>query len=112
MYCFIEPPQKENIEIDIPFFEQSYEILTDEILVNIQDADVSEASEAQIYITNNLSILIEYGIPSETVRKIERLIPSDLEEDNVITFILKNKERIVKQANLMQYEKERLEQCL
>jgi hypothetical protein len=62
------------------------------------------------FIPNNLTILVEYGIPSETVRKIALLIPRDLEEDNVIRYMKTNKTQIVQQ--LMQYEIDRIEKCL
>ncbi|MCL2568511.1 MAG: DEAD/DEAH box helicase [Oscillospiraceae bacterium] len=62
------------------------------------------------FIRNNLSILIEYGIPSQTVRRIEQEIPASLSEDDVIQFIQENRDRLF--APLMQYERDRLEQCL
>jgi len=62
------------------------------------------------FIRNNLSILVEYGIPSETVRKIAKLIPEYLEEEAVIQHIQENKDAIF--ASLMRYEQERIEQCL
>ena len=62
------------------------------------------------FIPSNLSILVEYGIPSETVRKLAPIIPNDLEEEAVIQFIKSNQGMI--QQQLMQYEKERLIQCL
>ena len=62
------------------------------------------------FIRHNLSILVEYGIPSETLRKIEKEIPPDLTEDEVIQFIHDNRDKLF--APLMQYERERLDQCL
>jgi hypothetical protein len=62
------------------------------------------------FISSNLSILVEYGIPSETIRKIENKIPRNLEEDNVIPYLKANKDVII--AQLMQYERDRIEQLL
>lgn len=62
------------------------------------------------FVRKNLSILVEYGIPSETVRKLEHNIPDDLDEDDVIQYIKVNKNRLL--ASLMRYEHDRLEQCL
>ena len=57
------------------------------------------------FIRENLSILVEFGIPSNAVR-----IPSNLSEDEVIDFIKKNRSNIKKY--LLPYESERLEQCI
>jgi hypothetical protein len=62
------------------------------------------------FMRQNLSILVEYGIPSETVRKLEVIIPPKLPEDAVLQYIHNNKGAIF--APLMQYERERLEYCL
>jgi hypothetical protein len=62
------------------------------------------------FVPNNMSILVEYGIPSDTVRKLAQNIPSSLSEDNVIQYIKENKDRLVN--HLMIYEKDRIEQCL
>ncbi len=37
-------PQRESIVIDIPFYEQDKKILSDEILINIEKADVQPTS--------------------------------------------------------------------
>lgn len=62
------------------------------------------------FMRENLSILIEYGIPSDTVRKLAKYIPDSLDEDGVIQHIKANKALLYRQ--LIQYEKDRLEQCL
>ena len=62
------------------------------------------------FIRENLSILIEYGIPSDTVHRISRLIPVELDEDGVIEYIKLHKDIIYKE--LMQYEIDRLNQAL
>ena len=56
------------------------------------------------------SKLVAYGIPSETVRKLAPSIPENLEEEAVLQFIKSNRDRLV--GPLMQYEKDRLDQCL
>ncbi|RHG39486.1 helicase, partial [[Ruminococcus] torques] len=62
------------------------------------------------FIRENLSILVEFGIPSNAVRRLENVIPSNLSEDEVIDFIKKNRSNIKKY--LLPYESERLEQCI
>lgn len=62
------------------------------------------------FVRENLSILVEYGIPSDTVRKLARGIPEGLDEDEVIEFIKANRNTIYNE--LLQYEQERLEACL
>ena len=58
------------------------------------------------FVRENLSILVEYGVPSDTVRKIEQQIPSNLDEDGVIGYIKSNKNSIYN--SLSQYEVDRL----
>lgn len=62
------------------------------------------------FVKDNLSILIEYGIPSDTVRRITPRIPEALNEDGVIQYIKANKQEVF--ASLLQYEIDRLNQCL
>lgn len=62
------------------------------------------------FIQSNLSILIEFGVPSETVRKIAPLIPDEISEDDVLQFIIENKDKL--SQHIMQYEKDKLELCL
>lgn len=62
------------------------------------------------FIRENLSILIEYGIPSDTVHRIEDRIPSELDEDGVVEFIKQNKSTVYN--SLLQYEIDRLNQAL
>ena len=50
------------------------------------------------------------SIPSNAVRRLENVIPSNLSEDEVIDFIKKNRSNIKKY--LLPYESERLEQCI
>ena len=62
------------------------------------------------FIRENLSILIEYGIPSDTVYRIADRIPSELDEDGVVEFIKQNKSTVYNA--LLQYEIDRLNQTL
>lgn len=62
------------------------------------------------FIRENLSILVEFGIPSNAVRRLEKIIPAYLSEDEVVDFIKKNRSKIKKY--LLLYESERLEQCI
>ena len=62
------------------------------------------------FIRENLSILIEYGIPSDTVHRIADRIPSELDEDGVVEFIKHNKRTVYN--TLLKYEIDRLNQAL
>lgn len=62
------------------------------------------------FIRDNLSILSEYGIPSNTIRQLEDKIPAELSEDEVIEYIKINIGTLSK--TLIQYEKEKLMQCI
>lgn len=62
------------------------------------------------FIRENLSILVEFGIPSNAVRRLESFIPADLSEDGVIDYIRRNRNSM--NEILLQYERERLEQCI
>lgn len=62
------------------------------------------------FLKDNLSILIEYGIPNDTIRAITKYIPENLKEDEVVIYIKKHMNRIT--AELLQYEKDRLRHCL
>lgn len=62
------------------------------------------------FVPERLSLLLEFGIPSSTVFKIEAHIPRNLNEDDIISFIKTHKEQLYPQ--LLQYEAERLEYAL
>ncbi|MBW9159613.1 hypothetical protein [Clostridium tagluense] len=62
------------------------------------------------FIRENLSILVEFGIPASTIRLLESKIPENLIEDEVIEFIKSNKNNL--SSNLIEYEREKLDQCL
>lgn len=52
-------------------------------------------------------MLVEFGIPSNAVRRLENVIPSNPSEDDIIDFIKKNCSNI--KNYLLSYESERLE---
>ncbi|HCY75451.1 MAG TPA: helicase [Ignavibacteriales bacterium] len=58
------------------------------------------------FLRENLAILSEYGIPSSAIRKLEKQIPSDLDQDSVLEFIREKK--IYASSNLLEYEKIKL----
>lgn len=62
------------------------------------------------FVSENLSILIEYGIPTSAVRKLEKQIPQNLSEDFIIPYIKNNKDILYK--SLIQYEIDKLNYCL
>lgn len=58
------------------------------------------------FIRENLTILLEYGIPSSAIRKLEPSIPIDINQDNVLAFIRAN--HLNEQRGLLQYEKNKI----
>ncbi|APH14059.1 DEAD/DEAH box helicase family protein [Clostridium sporogenes] len=58
------------------------------------------------FIRDNLSVLYEYGVPSSAIKKIEKKIPSDIDEDKVLDYIKSNE--LFNSPNLISYEKEKL----
>lgn len=57
------------------------------------------------FLPNNLSLLLEYGIPTSTIRKLEKYVPKDINEESLLQFI-KNENSLDKL--LMPYELELL----
>lgn len=62
------------------------------------------------FIRENLTILAEFGIPSTTLRLLEEEIPESFNEDQVIQYIKKFRSKLT--HGLMEYEVEKLNQCL
>ncbi|CAI2431116.1 Uncharacterised protein [Serratia fonticola] len=56
------------------------------------------------FIPDNLSILIEYGIPNSAIRKLSKSIPKTCIDDAVIKEIVNG--RLYENKNLIAYEKE------
>jgi len=65
-------------------------------------ADIIESD----FVRDNLSILLEYGIPKSAIKKLESVIDKDLAEDQVVK-IVKN-QKIIDKSNLLLYEKEKI----
>jgi hypothetical protein len=62
------------------------------------------------FVRENLSILVEYGIPKSAINKLENKIPKDLDEDKVLDEI-KNK-KLIETSDLIDYEKEKIRENL
>ena len=62
------------------------------------------------FVRGNLSILVEYGIPKSAIKKLERKIPKDLEEDYVFDVI--RKKNLIEKSGLMEYEKDKVKENL
>jgi len=58
------------------------------------------------FVRDNLSILLEYGIPKSAIKKLESVIDKDLTEDKVIE-IVKSK-KVIDKADFLPYEKEKI----
>lgn len=57
-------------------------------------------------IPNNIALLLEYNIPSSTIKKIMNLIPENLSDQELVNYIFEK--NIDKASNLIEYEKELL----
>lgn len=62
------------------------------------------------FISENLSILLEYGVPTSAIRKLDKILPKNLSEDEIIPYIKNNKNILYK--SLIQYERDKLDYCL
>lgn len=58
------------------------------------------------FIRENLTILAEYGIPDSAIKKIEHKIPSNLNQDDVLSYIKQNK--LYNEKTLIEYEKQKI----
>lgn len=58
------------------------------------------------FVRENLSILLEYGIPKSAINKLEKYLPPDLNEDLVLNEI--NTKQLIKKVGLIEYEKEKI----
>ncbi|MDT8781903.1 MAG: hypothetical protein IAX22_04550 [Candidatus Bathyarchaeota archaeon] len=56
------------------------------------------------FVRDNLSILVEYGIPKSAIEKLEDKIPESISEDEVIQHVKDN--NLLEKAGLTKYEKE------
>ena len=64
VYNFINIPKEEKIVVDIPFYEQNKELITDEILVNIPEKDKEK-------VAKKLSELFELDY-EKTLKKVRK----------------------------------------
>ncbi|WP_156875592.1 DEAD/DEAH box helicase [Lacinutrix venerupis] len=60
------------------------------------------------FLRENLTILSEFGIPSSAIRKLEKLIPSNMPQDEVIKLIREKK--LYKNSDFLEYERNKLKQ--
>jgi len=60
------------------------------------------------FLRENLAILSEYGVPSSAIRKIEKYIPADINQDDVLDYIRDRK--VYNAKELLQYERSKLEE--
>lgn len=58
------------------------------------------------FIRENLAILLEYGVPSSAIRKLESYIPENINQDDILTYIKTN--RLNSHKCLIQYEKDKI----
>ena len=58
------------------------------------------------FLRENLTILSEFGIPSSAIRKLEKLIPANMLQDDVIKSIRQN--RLYENSNFLEYERNKL----
>mgnify|MGYP000943163552 FL=1 len=62
------------------------------------------------FIPENLSILIEYGVPASAVRKLDSKVPRNLSEDEVVEYIRRYKRQLT--SDWLQYERDKLDEHL
>lgn len=60
------------------------------------------------FLRENLTILSEFGIPSSAIRKLEKLIPPDMQQDDVIKTIREN--RLYENSDFIEYERNKLKE--
>lgn len=60
------------------------------------------------FLRENLTILSEFGIPSSAIRKLEKLIPADMQQDDVIKSIRQN--RLYENSDFLEYERNKLKE--
>ncbi|WP_282126675.1 DEAD/DEAH box helicase [Marinifilum flexuosum] len=60
------------------------------------------------FLRENLTILSEFGIPSSAIRKLEKIIPESLSQDDVIKSI--RQDRLFENSVFIEYEKNKLKE--
>lgn len=62
------------------------------------------------FIRENLSILIEFGIPGSAIKKLANSIPSEIDEDLILQYIKNN--NLLNNHELLDYEREKIRENL
>ncbi|WP_022941252.1 DEAD/DEAH box helicase [Psychromonas hadalis] len=62
------------------------------------------------FMQENLAILAEFGIPSSAISKLQKYIPDNMNEDEILGFI--SSRGLLNKANLINYEKVKVEENL
>lgn len=62
------------------------------------------------FLPDNLTILLEYGIPVSAIRKLEKDIPENISQDNILSYIQKNNLHLNK--GLLKYEQNKINKQL
>lgn len=62
------------------------------------------------FVPDNLSILVEYGIPVSAVRKISKKIPKEISQDEILDYVRNND--LVNISELIEYERNKIQQNL
>ncbi|MDD4556451.1 MAG: DEAD/DEAH box helicase [Alphaproteobacteria bacterium] len=89
-------------------FNEIQKLVADEYKMKEANYIALASSLEQDFLGQNTSLLMEYGIPSSAISKINNRIPKDIDEDEVINWLKENKSKILENSNLLQYEKEKL----
>ncbi len=58
------------------------------------------------FVRDNLSILLEYGIPKSAIKKLESVLDKDLTEEQVIKIVKSSK--VIETSDFLAYEKEKI----
>lgn len=62
------------------------------------------------FVPENLSILLEYGIPASAIRKLKKSLPNDINQDDIFDYIKKHD--LIEKVDLIEYEKDKIRQNL
>lgn len=62
------------------------------------------------FVKNNMSLLLEYGIPKSAIKKMEKHISEDLDENAVVNLIKSSD--IMEKSKLLQYEMDKINESL
>lgn len=60
------------------------------------------------FLRENLTILSEFGVPSSAIRKLEKLIPDNMQQDDVVKSIREN--RLYEHSDFLEYERNKLKE--